>query len=390
MIYRLHASRFKALLRYIQTSPDTRPLAELEALRITEEFWYTDSANTITSDSTVKGPKERVWSVLCDTVMALFQCRKENPFFHRSVYRHAQALLWAPVFMEDTIGDLEQGSLALFAANQCQHLLGMDCEKTIAENAKSIIDCLFEKKRMQLCAVWVTTPVSPMPFEVLNDSTRKYDTLRWKYCSAYIDCLRLCKKRDSLETFINWIDSAARDLPSFYEKSADVKGAAPKLIHCKDNILLKGIGVISDLSRYANEALADVARQLLYDLSLQPIDSSVMEAGKELLYNAYTCFRRLNCSIDDGTWKSLSIRMRLDEKKIVEVEALCDCYIFTENATSFSTMKREYDTETKMLLLKTAVETCETIFSTRIDQSIIKKRNLKRKSSDITVECSTD
>jgi hypothetical protein len=368
VIYRLHASRFKALLRCVYLSPCNRAVAELEALRITEDFPHDQCTYTMQlNNQTVKC---RIWNVLCDTVTAFTRCKKDNPFFHRSVYRHAQALLWSPVFLEDFGGDSENRSM------QQIRLMGMDYEKTSEENAKSVIETLFDRKRMQLCAVWVTTPANPTPFEVLNDAARKYDALRWKYCLAYIDCLRQCNQKDSLETFMTWIDSSARDLPSFYEKSACAKGATPHSIHSKDNLLQYGSGIIADLTRYTNKAIADVLRK-----RLRSISPSQSEVGEDLLHNAYKCFKRLNCRVGDDIWKSLNVRKSLEEKKISEVEAICDCYIYVENGRSCSTFNSN-GFDAKMLLLKRAVEKCESIFPSRSEQVTYKKNNLKRKLPD--------
>lgn len=384
VIYRLHATRLKTLLRFVKLSPKKRSCAEIEALRLTEEYWYDDIAKKV--DSSVQGVRQRLWNVFCDIVMALSQCRKEHPFFHRSVYRHAQALLWAPIFLENIDEEgLRKGSLMRLTATQCQNLIGMDDGKTCAENAKHILEVLFEKKRSQLCAVWLTTPARPNVFEFLNDFNRKFNSLRWKYCKGYIDCLRLCKDINTLQTIINWIDSATRDIPSFYEKSAAKKGAAPKLIHHKDNLLIESSGIISDLTCYANWALADVIRQLLRDLTVESTDLSLSDAGIELLYNAYSCFRRLNCPINDDTWKSMNVRKCVEERKIAAVEAICECYLFTEDAASYCDLKvANMGVETKMYLLTKAVEKAESIFSSRIIQlSANRKRNIKRKVSDV-------
>jgi hypothetical protein len=106
IIYRLHASRFKTLLRYVQESPGRCSHAEIEAHRISQENWYDDTTKSI-DWSIQEDARGRIWKVYSDVVTALAQCRKENPYFHRSVFRHCQALLWPPIFLED----VDEGSL---------------------------------------------------------------------------------------------------------------------------------------------------------------------------------------------------------------------------------------------------------------------------------------
>lgn len=368
VIYRLNASRFKALLRYAQASPETCLSAEVEALRIVDESWYDEIAKN--SDTSVQGGNGRLRSIFRDILTGLAQCRIQNPYFHRSVYRHAQALMWAKIFLGNIDGD-------------SWNMLGMNCEKSCAENAKQILEVLFDKKRSQICAVWLTTPARPNAFEFLNSFSQKFDYLRWKYCMGYVDCLRLCKDINSLQTIMNWIDAAPRDLPSFYDKSAGTRGSTCRMIHHKENLLCQGIGIIFNLSRYVNGAIAEVCVQLLHDLTSKSRESSIVDEQRELLYKAYTCFRRLNCPIDNDTWKSLSIRKKLEDSKIPEVEALCECYVFMEDAESPKYSHSLLSVDAKMQLLRNAVVYCDSAFTSRVDQDTVHKRKrLKRKISD--------
>jgi hypothetical protein len=97
-----------------------------------------------------------------------------------------------------------------------------------ASSAVVVIGSLFDKKRTQLCAVWVTTSRSGTPLQILNNKVRKYDSLRGKYMSAYLDALRLYNRRTKIETFLRWSYSANRDLPSHFTAMAVTYGGAQR------------------------------------------------------------------------------------------------------------------------------------------------------------------
>lgn len=91
VLYRLHASRLKCLIRAVARCQDDREQAEIEALRLTEAYWHSVIEQTHAGQE--EHIRDRVWNVLVDVVAALVQCRLDFQFFHRSVYRHAQALM---------------------------------------------------------------------------------------------------------------------------------------------------------------------------------------------------------------------------------------------------------------------------------------------------------
>lgn len=93
VFYRLHASRLKCLLFAVRQRGEVRDLAESEALRLAAKHWYVAPPGKEPSFIDQVGIRERVWDTLADVVAALAQCRLDQPFFHRSVYRHAQALM---------------------------------------------------------------------------------------------------------------------------------------------------------------------------------------------------------------------------------------------------------------------------------------------------------
>lgn len=141
VLYRLHASRLKCLLAGVQRTEDERNSAEREALRLTECHWYDVPDAEPDADL-----RRRVWKVLADVVSSLAQCRLEQPFFHRSVYRYAQALMWAPVFDNPSTG-YGPGSLGTVPATKSYLVRGLNNATPCANSAEVIMATLFEKKR---------------------------------------------------------------------------------------------------------------------------------------------------------------------------------------------------------------------------------------------------
>ena len=139
LIYRLHASRFKVLLTAAKTPKEDRKVAISEAVRIAEKYWFAKP-----EDISEANPVDKMWTILCDIVDGLAYCRKEQPFFHRSVFRHAQALMWAPLF-NNPEGALE-GSMCSLPAHKGRQIRGSD-GGPCAKSAESIISALFDKKR---------------------------------------------------------------------------------------------------------------------------------------------------------------------------------------------------------------------------------------------------
>jgi hypothetical protein len=144
IIYRLHASRLKVLLCAIKKSRTERNFAEIEALRVTESHWFEEREST-REHPLPNDVRERIWNVLTDIVQSMVFCRKEQPFFHRSIYRHAQALLWAPLF-HDPDGYIKVGSLAAVPAHKSYRLRGLSSGSCV-KSAEAILNSLFDKKR---------------------------------------------------------------------------------------------------------------------------------------------------------------------------------------------------------------------------------------------------
>ena len=144
VFYRVHASRLKCLIHAVCQSEEYIGTAELEALRITERCWFNKPPDGQIEEKA--DVRDRVWSVVSDIVAALAQCRIDHSFFHRSVYRHAQALMWAPIFCDPVAGRAE-GSLGTVPATRSYHIRGLNNATNAASSAAVVMSSLFEKKR---------------------------------------------------------------------------------------------------------------------------------------------------------------------------------------------------------------------------------------------------
>lgn len=404
VFYRLHASRLKCLILAGSASEDERSAAEEEALRLTELHWYSPPSN---SDSLEDTPiRDRIWNVLADVVSALAQCRLEQSFFHRSVYRHAQALMWAPVLCDPVTGRVE-GSKSTVPATKSYHLRGLNHATNAAKSALSVMSALFEKKRWdqfwaifslysraclytnspgpfccflyrtQLCAVWVTTSYPPTSFETVNNSVRKYDSLRGKYISAYIEGLRLDGNRNELETLLRWISSSKRDMPSLFCASAMAGGGRPEKSHTHDSLLIKtrslsSFFLLTGLKRQANSAMASVLKEELVSK-----DSNVRSLENHLKL-AYACFLRLNCTIKDlkktRAWK-------YEPGGVSEVEALTQAYLkLGETKTIVADPNDWSGGGQKAAILEAALQKCKELFPSLSGAFYSKKAMQKSKN----------
>jgi hypothetical protein len=286
--YRLHATRLKCLIHCFRYHESERSAAEHECLRLVEKYWFSKSPPDTSTDV-----RNRAWNVLVDIVDAMIQCRTDFSCFHRSVYRHAQALLWSPIISDPTQTEGSFGSVPGF---QAYKLRGLNSESP-AESAASVIGSLFDRRRAQLCAVWVTQTASE-PFELINVSVRKYDSLRGKYCGAYLQILEVMQRKTAIESFWRWISAAARDLPSHMHITAgnEIKKISDKrkTHHTNDSLLLSTRPFtfhhfLADVKRKTNAALASVILQEVHNLKAT---SKVSEGH---LKQIYSCFLRLNC-----------------------------------------------------------------------------------------------
>jgi hypothetical protein len=140
VFYRLHASRLKVLISSVSRDECEIERAELEALRLTGSHWFKEQ------ESDDVHVRDRVWSVLTDIVTAMAQCRLDHHFFHRSVYRHAQALMWSPVLCDPVLGRAE-GSLGIVPATRSFRVRGLNNSTHAANSAEVIMSSLFDRKR---------------------------------------------------------------------------------------------------------------------------------------------------------------------------------------------------------------------------------------------------
>ena len=365
VLYRLHAARLKCHTTAVAYCDSEIELAELEALRLTESFRFTDQ-----SIDDKRTTRDRVWDVVVDAVNAMASCRSVHSFFHRSVYRHAQALMWAPILCDPVIGKVE-GSFGEVPAARAYKLRGLNSESAI-ESATAVISALFDKKRNQLCAVWVTSAGSGSPFERINTEVRKYDTLRGKYISAYLTCLRILDNREELETFLRWTSSCRRDLPSYFTASAGPPGKIPN--HINDNLLPKPRSLASNyfltgVKREVNGALAEVLAKQLDKAR----DEKFLENKLKLLYS---CYLRLNCDLE--SLKKRSARQNVDIKAVV------DALIEASSFTSTSVVKNDacdwsLDGQVSARL-GAAVMHCKQLFP-NLTGSFLTKKVVKRKKA---------
>ena len=143
VLYRIHCSRLKCLISAVSRDQDEIRFAEVEALRLTERHWFKEPSVKAREDF---GIRDRVWDVVSDIVAAMAQCRLDHQFFHRSVYRHAQALMWAPVLCDPIEGRAE-GSLGTVPATRSYRLRGMNNSTNAASSAVVVMSSLFDKKR---------------------------------------------------------------------------------------------------------------------------------------------------------------------------------------------------------------------------------------------------
>lgn len=214
----------------------------------------------------------------------------------------------------------------------------------------------------------------------MNDSKRKFDRIRWKYIGAFVDCMRLCRGRATLENFIKWCHASSLDLPSFYDLTATEEGEPPQNSHSGANLLLAGSGLTHFAKTYANGAVADIICREVTELRRQ--ESSDFEWKKgvtELMGSAYKSFLRLNCPIDGCLWQSTKVKHQLYNGDIPEVEALCNAFMALNGIKSSSSLLVPW--EQKVLLLRFAVKEAQKMFPAIVINSVtLNKRKRKRKA----------
>eukprot|EP00934_Nitzschia_sp_Nitz4_P002092 Nitzschia sp. Nitz4//scaffold195_size40117//18863//26201//NITZ4_007577-RA/size40117-processed-gene-0.15-mRNA-1//1//CDS//3329540368//2092//frame0 len=390
VLYRLLATRLKCLISAVSMGETHLAQAEDEALRLTEEHWFKAPENVDTlKDEHVR---DRVWNVLSDIVAGFAQCRLNHNYFHRSVFRHAQALMWSPVLYDPASSE---GSLGSVPATRAFQIRGLNNSTPAAQSAAIALNVLFDKRRTQLCAVWVTTTTASSPFQLLNNATRKYDSLRGKYISAYIETLRLCKRRGEVETFLKWIVSSGRDLPGYYQASALTNGSQPTKGHMSDCLVLldqnslQERGFLTTIKRQANAALSDILRNELEETLDKTAPELVKKVAEYYLKLAYAGYLRLNCSKEilakTHAW-------RYGSTSLPEVDALCQAYLARATSvpgTESQALERmdvnEWSGQSrKSAILDAALSKCKELFPTLTGAFFSKKANAKSKKKNET------
>jgi hypothetical protein len=364
-VYRLHATRLKCLISAVDRPEDVRERAELEALRLTECHWF-QAADEKDPNLTIR---QRVWKVLVDVVGALAKLALDNSYFHRSVYRHAQALLWAPVIY-DPEKERNNGGLDSIPGTWACEVRGLNYATNASYSALSVMSSLFSKKRTQLVAVWVTADGSPTSFQSINSSARKYDSLRGKYIAAYITCLRLCRRRKELDVFLTWTTYCPRDLPSHFSVTCGDKNSRQSL--SLDSLVFhssvpSSFHFLTSVRRMTNSALANVIVQDMNEYKLKEKTLSNIEVEKfyeTQLKLAYACFLRLNCGIGELS-KSRTWKFQPQDGVKDVVDALTFAFVNSFKDKSISSASKISDWSGEALLnetLEAAVRKCKELF----------------------------
>ncbi len=151
ILYRIHATRLKCLILAATREEREFQQAEEEALRLTERHWFKTPENS--DGLTNEHVRDRIWNVLSDVVSGLAQCRVDQSFFHRSVYRHAQALMWSPILYDPMSSE---GSLDSVPATRSFQIRGLNNSSPAAHSAEIVMSSLFDKKRYE-GIVWTMT-----------------------------------------------------------------------------------------------------------------------------------------------------------------------------------------------------------------------------------------
>ncbi len=240
--------------------------------------------------------------------------------------------------------------------------------------------------RAQLCAVWVTTTSSSSPFQILNSSTRKYDSLRGKYISGYLESLRLSRRRGKLETFLKLASTCRRDLPGYFQASALVGGGVPAKSHVNDPLLvidncLTHYSFLRAVKRQANSAFADVLIHEMSERSFRNSSSEEQKLAESYLKFSYASYLRLNCSTQDLTkmrgWK-------YGTESIREVEAMCQAYLGIEDETGDAIDNGSFGDWSgggrKVLIFENALAKCKAIFPTLSGAFFSKKATASAKT----------
>lgn len=128
------------MIAAIKVGSDELQSSLSEASRIVEKYWF-DKPTVSLED---KSLQDRLWIAFADIVKGLASCRKGSPFFHRSVYRHAQAFLWARFINNPQVESVDD--MAPISLEKCSLIEGLESGSNYS-SAEAILNALFDKKR---------------------------------------------------------------------------------------------------------------------------------------------------------------------------------------------------------------------------------------------------
>jgi len=187
--------------------------------------------------------------------------------------------------------------------------------------------------RSQLAAVWVTTSSSPSPYEVLNDSLRKYDTLRLKYIRAYIDCNKETEQgRRDIETLLSWTMTSNQDLAGFYIASALLRGGDPGK-HAKQSRLTSD-GFIAKVKHACSSATTEM---ILRDLAVWKRKNGIDNDEKKKLTAHFKLAYKLHLNLNASS-KEVAEHVSKKNCPLAEVEAFCKCYLSIQSGYRISSI----------------------------------------------------
>ena len=219
----------------------------------------------------------------------------------------------------------------------------------------------------------MTTSAAPSPFEVLNDSVRKYDALRFKYIEAYIDCMRVNERKDRIEIMLNCATTSNQDLAGFYEASAALRGGDP-CKHAKQS-LISGNGFIAKVKRNASNAISEIILRDLAHMKKNGIDNDGKIKLTAHFKLAYNLFLRINSSC-----KEVAEFIRTNQL-LAEVEALGKCYLAIQAGYRMSSIDfNEMDSGTLCSILEGATSKAKAMMH-EMKAASSKKEKLKNQTA---------
>ena len=150
-------------------------------------------------------PRIDIATALTLTFTGLKLCILVNSYFHRSVYKLAQLTMWRSTIIDPST-PYRTKTVSLDDARAALRIIS---------------DGLFSRRQLKP-AIWMTTNSDiNSPFEKLNLSAAKYDELRWRASSAYVELLTIAGDFQQLQALASWAKNLkGRDITNYYYQSA--------------------------------------------------------------------------------------------------------------------------------------------------------------------------